>query len=349
MHAQERLRAVPGVIDGDTLTHLLGMSPQTRRSISSLVPCIALIFGCADDSPAMTATAASAGCDANVDAAVCLAADQLKACVQGSWQYLDCEAACEHAGLSALGCGADPVGGAPSCLCGGGAGTPGMGTGESSGSAASESAGPACVSYGASCQTDEDCCASEVGEAVCATSSMGRFCVQTCAQDQDCPSQCCVAHPSGAHACAHVSECGGPCSSDYGPCGADSDCCGFESGAAYCLDHGDGGHCRPTCHQDSDCSQGCCHSLDKGDRVCAAPHYCADDNPFLCNNPGQSCSAHEDCCDHEREGSQCVNFGGGNVLCAQTCILDSQCLSGCCVPTEDGPKVCVSAVFCEGG
>lgn len=334
------------MIDAALPTHVIAVLRTIRRPITSLFPLLALLVGCADDSPVTTDTAAAAGCDANLDAPVCLAADQLKACAQGTWQFIDCDAACQQAGLTAVGCGADPVSGSPSCLCGGGAVTTGTDSGEGT---AGESGGPACVSYGASCQTDEDCCAAEDGEAVCATSSMGRFCVQTCAQDLDCVSQCCVDHPSGAKACAPISECGGPCTPKYGACGADSECCGFDAGEAYCLDNGDGGHCRPTCHQDGDCSQGCCHAIDNGDLVCAASHYCADDNPFLCNNPGQSCSAHEDCCDYENNGSQCINFGGGNVLCAQTCLLDSQCLSGCCAPTEDGPNVCVAAVFCEGG
>lgn len=330
------------------------------RTFSLTLPSLLsfLLFGgCSDDSPVdtATATAVSPGCDANVDAPICLSADQLKLCTEGTWQFVDCDAACEQAGFEAVGCGVDPVGGSVACLCGGGSAVTGEADSESNtaGTASATTSettgdGPECVSYGASCQVDLDCCASDVGEAVCAASAMGKFCVQTCTQDLDCTTQCCVDHSSGAKACAPIAECGGPCTSKYGTCGADSECCGYEAGEAYCLDNGDGGHCRPTCFQDDDCSQDCCHAIDNGDSVCAAPHYCANDNPFLCNNPGQSCAAHVDCCDYENDGSQCINFGGGNILCAESCILDSQCLSGCCAPTERGPNVCASAAFCRG-
>lgn len=63
-----------------------------------------------------------------------------------------------------------------------------------------------------------------------------------------------------------------------------------------------------------------------------------------CTDPGYDCSA-STCCD----GSVCVGFEDGAILCAATCSTGSDCASGCCAATDDGTGVCAGPEYCGGG
>jgi hypothetical protein len=131
-----------------------------------------------------------------------------------------------------------------------------------------------------------------------------------------------------------------PCAADYGDCSSQADCCGYKAGAAFCVDNGGGGSCQPVCAGDSDCASDCCAELNNGETVCSPANYC----PTECTSPGNACEAQSDCCD----GSSCVNFGGGDVLCASDCTYDWECMSGCCAALEQGGGVCGPASICGG-
>ena len=129
-----------------------------------------------------------------------------------------------------------------------------------------------------------------------------------------------------------------PCAPDYGGCSVNGDCCGFPAEAAFCVDNGGGGACQPVCNDNSDCGSGCCAALNNGETVCSPANYCE------CTDPGYACDANSDCC----EGNSCVNFGGGDVLCAFDCTYGEECNSGCCAPLEQGGGVCAPTSFCGG-
>ena len=134
-----------------------------------------------------------------------------------------------------------------------------------------------------------------------------------------------------------------PCAPAYDGCASNGDCCGFTEGAAFCVDNGGGGTCRPVCAGDSDCGSDCCAELNNGETVCSPANFCPDDPPH-CTGSGYSCDASSECC----PGNTCVNFGGGDVLCAFECTYGEECNSGCCAPLEQGGGVCAPTSYCGG-
>ena len=310
-----------------------GMKQMHRFLLSTFF----LIAACGQDSDA-GGDGNSAACRAGIDAASCQSSDELKACAQDLWQYVDCDVACQQAGLSALGCGADPDSGEASCLCGG----PGVVTG----GGGNDDGGNNCEPVDAPCEVNGDCC--DAGDVLCVNDGTSSTCLKACASDGECSSGCCVDLEGGGGACAASAYCGSSCSDDFGPCEKQGECCGYPTGEAFCVDDGDGGTCHPSCDVNSDCGSSCCAELESGDSVCAPSEVCGDDNPppSMCHDPGESCAVNGDCCDYDLDLAYCVNYGDNNVVCAAACFSGDDCFSGCCATLQDGSGACSAPEFC---
>jgi hypothetical protein len=65
-----------------------------------------------------------------------------------------------------------------------------------------------CEKIGAACNKSDDCCALAPGGTVCASfGGSAAVCAQPCAQNDECPTQCCHAADSGEHICVPTAVC----------------------------------------------------------------------------------------------------------------------------------------------
>jgi hypothetical protein len=104
--------------------------------------------------------------------------------------------------------------------------------------------------------------------------------------------------------------------------------------------------CAAACTTDADCESGCCAPLANQPTVmsCAPRGFCSS----TCAAIGSSCTAATDCC-LAAGGDEplCVGENGGATTCAAACTVDTDCVSGCCVPLTNGnASACQAAQFC---
>jgi hypothetical protein len=96
------------------------------------------------------------------------------------------------------------------------------------------------------------------------------------------------------------------------------------------------------CGSDNDCAEG---------RICQDGACVSSGHPVgggtpggpVCAPTGDACNTHGDCCNYKQGTGYCVNG-----VCDDSCTSDSNCLSNCCYPTEQGHYVCQPTVQCEG-
>lgn len=69
------------------------------------------------------------------------------------------------------------------------------------------------------------------------------------------------------------------------------------------------------------------------------------DDGGACVPTGDPCAINGDCCGFEDETTLCTSFEGPTA-CADICVFDDDCVSGCCVPLEGGGSVCGPSSFC---
>ena len=132
------------------------------------------------------------------------------------------------------------------------------------------------------------------------------------------------------------------CDAEIGePCGVNGDCCDFNSGDALCVNDGVNTICHQTCTSNSECGSGCCGETTSGEGICVAEVYCD-----VCEEPGNTCNDNGDCCGFEEGTTSCVNFPVEGLYCSATCIWNSDCNSGCCVPLDTGLGACAPDDYC---
>jgi hypothetical protein len=107
---------------------------------------------------------------------------------------------------------------------------------------------------------------------------------------------------------------------------------------AICVTDGTTSVCAAQCTAGTDCSSGCCASLQDGRHVCSPPDRCQA--APTCLQPGATCVSK--CC----AGALCVT-DGTTSLCAAICAVGTDCNSGCCAPLQDGSHVCAPASQCQ--
>ena len=117
-------------------------------------------------------------------------------------------------------------------------------------------------------------------------------------------------------------------------CGINGDCCNFREGQGYCVS----GRCADSCALNSDCVSGCCAALEGGGNACAPTEVCG-----VCSSTGSACSQNGDCCNFREGRGYCVSG-----RCADSCVLNSDCVSGCCALLEGGGRACAPASICGG-
>jgi hypothetical protein len=72
----------------------------------------------------------------------------------------------------------------------------------------------------------------------------------------------------------------------------------------------------------------------------------AADDGGVCVPAGDDCEANGDCCGFDGGSSLCTNFEAGYRVCADVCFFDADCVSGCCVPLQEGGSVCGPSDLC---
>ncbi len=195
-----------------------------------------------------------------------------------------------------------------------------------------------CVSEGASCETDSDCC----GTRVCLDQGRGRLrCSQTCSDDSECESGCCADYLEiGTAICAAAEECESPCKRSGEICQEDSECCLSECVTG--TENPDFVGCRAGCNRDEDCATGCCQVYSNATwGFCVVAKYCG------CGAEGAACGMYEPACceDHECTSTDAE----GEFTCKPHCQQHSDCPSNCCVPIRDTDfSVCYDASYCGG-
>lgn len=71
-----------------------------------------------------------------------------------------------------------------------------------------------------------------------------------------------------------------------------------------------------------------------------------DDGSTVCAQAGDPCSINGDCCGFAESTTLCTSFEGSPAVCADVCFFDSDCVSGCCVPLDQGGSVCGASALC---
>lgn len=104
-------------------------------------------------------------------------------------------------------------------------------------------------------------------------------------------------------------------------------------------------HCAQECTAASQCASGCCATLAGSNKSACGPRgFCPD----TCVKAGGSCSVDTDCC-LGAGGDQpaCISANGGGSTCADKCVLNTDCVSRCCVPVKNAQfSVCSAPQFC---
>jgi hypothetical protein len=145
-------------------------------------------------------------------------------------------------GLWALGCAA--VVGADDYKVAGGSGT---GT------------GGGCTPNGSSCDGAAGSCCSGNCFDFTLDMPLGKYCVGTCASNDDCMTGCCVTQ-GPKMGCAPRGFCAGTCGDPLTPCSGAGDCC--LGSLCICLtspcNADTPSECRQICRTNADCDSGCC-------------------------------------------------------------------------------------------
>ncbi|MRG92027.1 hypothetical protein [Polyangium spumosum] len=227
-----------------------------------------------------------------------------------------------------------------------------------------------CVTTGAPCAGDVDCCTGKCegdpptcGGTPCLVAGEpcvddGECCTDVCLETGVCGEDTCLLDgaicTNDDDCCTGVcteGKCTPSCRQNDEPCLADGDCCDTNAGcdeglgicgAAGCLSVGS--PCNPT-------SDDCCGDLfcrpDLG--LCAAPEACAEN--------GTNCNVDDECCTLHCNGTcQCANDGAdcyeGFTCCSGACI-DNKCGqckqegSACSKPSECCAGICRAGACCK--
>lgn len=117
-------------------------------------------------------------------------------------------------------------------------------------------------------------------------------------------------------------------------CAINNDCCTFRSGTGYCVS----GRCADACNSNAECNSNCCAVLVSGNRACSGSSACTSS----CRATGALCSVNGDCCNFLGGTGYCVDD-----VCRDSCLRNSECVSGCCAPLVGGGSVCNATQFCR--
>ena len=164
--------------------------------------------------------------------------------------------------------------------------------------------------------TEDQWCITDFGE-----------CRDSCRFDSDCATGCCAPLEGGDAACLDSRYCdegGGSSGGDECNCSSDE----------ICVNTNGVPGCYPICTSNSECSSGCCSTVDG-----AASNACAPDASYCESDPCGGCAFDELCVD-SNEGAMCVPY----------CSSDADCLT-CCVSTSDGAdQICApNDTYCSDG
>lgn len=215
-------------------------------------------------------------------------------------------------------------------------------------------------------------------------------CTPACQSGYVCQNRVCVRQSASGctPSCASGSHCeGGACVPDAATCslapGASCSpgdpCCGDNARSirGVCAGGGYFGSdytCSALCGSDSECTSGCCYTLQNGQGACrraglgteGAPcrssACCA--SPLVCSNgscaqpgyvrnldPGQPCTDSRQCwgnTSHTSEGV-CANLFNTGYYCRAFCTNGSNCTSGCCYRLDNGQGACGQTLLAPAG
>ena len=140
--------------------------------------------------------------------------------------------------------------------------------------APSQYCGQTCRDVGASCLDSPGSCCPGTQCAFDDPSSTIASCAAICDFDAECVSNCCAPSGSGNNVCSLPLYCpttGNCLPAGTRPCALGVECCP----GTYCTSDAINQICLPTCNVDSECSTGCCRSVNgNGIWVCVDPAYC---------------------------------------------------------------------------
>ncbi len=66
----------------------------------------------------------------------------------------------------------------------------------------------------------------------------------------------------------------------------------------------------------------------------------------VCTATSSACTSDSQCCSWQQNHGYCVNYGS-ETLCADSCTVNSDCVSGCCATTQQGHNVCAPSSTCN--
>lgn len=155
---------------------------------------IAVVLAACADTPAY-----GGSCSRADNPNTCSDQFNLEFCHGDVWNSTNCITVC---GDPDAACGYDPLAGEDRCLCNS---SPGAGDDSYDPSAG----GDACSAAGDICEANGECCGYFSGDAYC-VSDGGAYgeCMESCFDDNDCTSGCCIPLEGGDGACAPSYECG---------------------------------------------------------------------------------------------------------------------------------------------
>jgi hypothetical protein len=116
-------------------------------------------------------------------------------------------------------------------------------------------------------------------------------------------------------------------------CSSSGECCNFRKGEGSCVS----GRCTDSCTENADCRSGCCAPLVGGGKACGPVSQCSP----ACAPVGRACTTNGDCCNFINDRGYCVDG-----VCADSCVLNSECTSNCCAPLVGGGFTCSPRSSC---
>jgi len=257
------------------------------------------------------------------------------------------------------------------CLCPGGA--MGVQTCNDLGNGYGSCAGcPGAVDSGTPTQNDAVACTPNCGARRCGDNGCGGSCGscaagQACTAAGTCAASTCTPNCTG-RSCG-MDGCGGSCGScsGTGSCNAmTGQCCTPNCDGRSCGPDGCGGvcgtcpgglvcdsvrgSCTPTCTPTcagrncgpNNCGTGSCGTCLSG-QACSPSGTCVS---ACFARVGDACTADADCCADRGVTTRCVRLTGVGTVCTAACANNSDCVSGCCAPLNDGTRACNVALFC---